>query len=512
MSLPIILIGEVVLAKETCQGPDPGYLQVSKGEKLEVLYVGAEGREDAAWIYAKRLEVDPQSLLEGWISRDSVELCRKANDVVIAATSGSTGQLQYSEGDRLKVKQWGRPENEREQNQIFVEKQTGEAGWISLTEIQRLECSGEETQRVWRQVLCEQDLIASPCLGEEKAAAGFAVYEKLEVSVPNGLVVEVLELKEDWAKVLLRQHICGWMPSENLSREPAEEPPPPPQGESKLAAAVRPPKPARAAPRAKQAKQASQLPTANGKEAAPTAKRVEAVAESQAPEAKPVVSTPVPAPPAPSAPLVSPAVTPVKATVEEDLPGSGSVHVATFGLECLDGELADRCHELGDGAHAIIPEPEIAEALQRRKFPSDVILDARMFPDPDAALLTRHSGRHHLIITRLCQHRNFGGWLQNAKSQFRQALHRQEKRGIGPMGPKISVAVYCRRGKHRSVAAACILKHIFLTEGFRCPEISHLSYAHWRNCCKMQCAECLQPPEELQVQLHHAYKHWSELP
>lgn len=197
MSLPIMLIGEVVLAKETCHGPDAGYLEVTKGEKLEVLYVGAEGREDEAWIYAKRLEV-VNGLLEGWISRDTVELCRKANDVVIAAMSGSTEQLQYSEGERLKVKQWGRPENDREQNQIFVENQNGEAGWIPLTEIKRLQSSVEETQRVWRQVLCEQDLVASPCL-QEKASAGYAVYEKLEVSVPIGLVVEVLELKEDWA-------------------------------------------------------------------------------------------------------------------------------------------------------------------------------------------------------------------------------------------------------------------------------------------------------------------------
>lgn len=484
MSLPIILIGEVVLAKETCHGPDAGYLEVTKGEKLEVLYVGTEKREDEAWLYARRLDV---ANAEGWISRDTVELCRKANDVVIAAMSGSTEKLQYSQGERLKVKQWGRLENDHEQNQIFVEKQNGEAGWIPLMAIERLQNSKvEETPRVWRQVLCQQDLVASPCLREEKASAGYAVYEKLEVSVPIGLVVEVLELKEDWAKVLLQQHICGWMKSEYLSTELAEEPPPPPQKDK-----VRPPKPARAAPRAKVQSQQAQ---ATQEAAAP--KKVEAVAEAAPQAAKTVVSTPVPVQ--------------VKAMVEEDR-SLGSVLVATFGLECLDGELADRCNELGGGAHAIIPEAEIADALERRKFPSDVILDARMFPDPDAALLTRHSGRHHLIITRLCQHRNFGWWLQNAKAQFRKALHRQERRGTGPMGPKISVAVYCRRGKHRSVAAACILKHIFLMDGFRCPEISHLSYVHWRNCCKMQCAECLQPPEELQVQLQHAYKHWSEL-
>ena len=30
--------------------------------------------------------------------------------------------------------------------------------------------------------------------------------------------------------------------------------------------------------------------------------------------------------------------------------------------------------------------------------------------------------------------------------------------------PHFGASRYCRRGKHRSVAAACILKHIFLTE------------------------------------------------
>ena len=30
---------------------------------------------------------------------------------------------------------------------------------------------------------------------------------------------------------------------------------------------------------------------------------------------------------------------------------------------------------------------------------------------------------------------------------------------------------YCKRGKHRSVATACILHHIFENEGFHCPQI-----------------------------------------
>ena len=35
----------------------------------------------------------------------------------------------------------------------------------------------------------------------------------------------------------------------------------------------------------------------------------------------------------------------------------------------------------------------------------------------------------------------------------------------------LASARYCRRGKHRSVAAACILRHIFQCEGYHCPEL-----------------------------------------
>eukprot|EP00434_Breviolum_minutum_P000065 symbB.v1.2.000057.t1/scaffold2.1/size812218/11 len=69
------------------------------------------------------------------------------------------------------------------------------------------------------------------------------------MSLPAGLVVEVLEKKEDWTKVLLRQHICGWMKSDNLSSEilnEANAPPAPPP-----VAKVPPPKPNRPAPRSK---------------------------------------------------------------------------------------------------------------------------------------------------------------------------------------------------------------------------------------------------------------------
>eukprot|EP00438_Fugacium_kawagutii_P006880 Skav204949 [mRNA] locus=scaffold3104:7120:25458:+ [translate_table: standard] len=44
-------------------------------------------------------------------------------------------------GTEHQVKQWGRPENPKELNQIFVETSSGEEGWISLSAVERLQTS-----------------------------------------------------------------------------------------------------------------------------------------------------------------------------------------------------------------------------------------------------------------------------------------------------------------------------------------------------------------------------------
>ena len=99
------------------------------------------------------------------------------------------------------------------------------------------------------------------------------------------------------------------------------------------------------------------------------------------------------------------------------------VHTVTFGLENLDSHLYDLC--AGQGAHIQVEEKILHAACKRRKIDADVILDARVFPDPDAQNLTRHSGRHHRIITRLCEHRNFDCWLRHAKQVILQACQRK---------------------------------------------------------------------------------------
>ena len=186
------------------------------------------------------------------------------------------------------------------------------------------------------------------------------------------------------------------------------------------------------------------------------------------------------------------------------------VHTVTFGLENMDSRLYDMC--AGQGAHIQVEEKVLDAALKRRKIDADVILDARMFPDPDSQNLRRHSGRHHGIITRLCEHRNFDGWLWHAKQVILRACQRKcAQVGMDRKAWCVTVALYCRSGKHRSVAGARIIEHILASAGFESVPVTHLSQSRWgSSMCKGMCFECQNPPPELQDVLNRAYEKWQK--
>ena len=186
------------------------------------------------------------------------------------------------------------------------------------------------------------------------------------------------------------------------------------------------------------------------------------------------------------------------------------VHMVTFGLENMDSHLYDMC--AGQGAHIQVEEKVLHAACKRRKIDADVILDARMFPDPDSQNLTRHSGRHHRIITRLCEHRNFDGWLRHAKQVILRACQRKcAQVGMDRKAWCVTVALYCRSGKHRSVAGARIIEHILASAGFESVPVTHLSQSRWgSSMCKGMCFECQNPPPELQDVLNRAYEKWQK--
>ena len=160
----------------------------------------------------------------------------------------------------------------------------------------------------------------------------------------------MLECKGEWTKVECYENVGGWVPSSSLNSDEVQIPPPTP--------------PTRAQPKSE------------SRAALPTIALQQDAAENPSVEV------------------------------------ARKIHTVTFGVENADSHLYDMC--AGQGAHNIqVAEEVLRAACKRRQVDADAIIDARMFPDPDAQYLTRHSGRHHLIITRLCKHRNFAGWLQS---------------------------------------------------------------------------------------------------
>ena len=125
-----------------------------------------------------------------------------------------------------------------------------------------------------------------------------------------------------------------------------------------------------------------------------------------------------------------------------------------------------------------------------------------------------HTCHHHQIIARILTDRFFNRRLDGMRRKFHKAwgykLMNNEGRGEGPI--HITVAVYCRSGKHRSVAAAIVLGHIFKAMGWSCEEEpTHLSRTQWGNkSCKWNCDECAQKPNQLSVLFNRALQLWQE--
>ncbi len=75
---------------------------------------------------------------------------------------------------------------------------------------------------------------------------------------------------------------------------------------------------------------------------------------------------------------------------------------------------------------------------------------------------------------------------------------------------EVGIALYCRAGKHRSVAGGIILRHILGAEGWS-GGLRHLSRESWaRHCCHGRCAACLAGPPALQAALGAAHDMWRQ--
>jgi len=186
----------------------------------------------------------------------------------------------------------------------------------------------------------------------------------------------------------------------------------------------------------------------------------------------------------------------------------------TFGLENCDDVLAEQCRQYGGGGGATVRvnDEDLLAALQRSGVPyADVIIDARQFPQHEERPLTKHTGNHPEILKQLIHHRNFDKWLPWVKRKFTKAMidwFQEEDKQHGADRRHFIVVMYCKSGRHRSVAASEILRHIFLETGWACLKTRHLSLAHTRTLCGTKCWDCAQRPPDCQEALSLALKLW----
>ena len=182
-----------------------------------------------------------------------------------------------------------------------------------------------------------------------------------------------------------------------------------------------------------------------------------------------------------------------KKTTPQPQPAKVELDLRTFGLENFDPELQKLCREGGGGNRVEIRKHILKQALKRQQQPPpDLIFDARHFRDPDAHQLGRlHPGMHPQLLEKFVQHKDFKPYMQQVARLWREAVEKKKRRG-----ENFVVFVYCRWGKHRSVAIAELLQRIGVAvEGLQSRKITHLSKRHWGwSKCRGNCQECAHDP------------------
>ena len=135
------------------------------------------------------------------------------------------------------------------------------------------------------------------------------------------------------------------------------------------------------------------------------------------------------------------------------------------------------------------------------------IIPCTQFNDPYGRQFGKHIGEHSAMISGLVFDHEFNSWLGSVKRMVLAELARKDD---------ILVVCVCKRGRHRSVAAARILTHVFATCGVG--EVSqfprHLARKSWWNGICTDCESCavgqVMNPEKRRS-LAHAVLQWRQL-
>ena len=97
----------------------------------------------------------------------------------------------------------------------------------------------------------------------------------------------------------------------------------------------------------------------------------------------------------------------------------------------------------------------------------------------------KHIGTHPVIMKEMSNHPRFRGELGKVRDALFKYLH------LGPSAAEpFTIAVFCRSGRHRSVAMATFLYHcLHWGMGMELVSFDHLT-DYWRGTCRGACPTC----------------------
>lgn len=128
----------------------------------------------------------------------------------------------------------------------------------------------------------------------------------------------------------------------------------------------------------------------------------------------------------------------------------------------------------------------------------DLNIDLRLFRDPGAGPLKTHDGHHPDIMARLVEHPEFEDFLRSVRRQIEAKVEERrraaDKAGGGgePIFVTLRVGLYCKSGRHRSVAFGNLMHYIGENHDslFRSVDLCHQDLnAHGRERC--DCTICM---------------------
>ncbi len=197
-------------------------------------------------------------------------------------------------------------------------------------------------------------------------------------------------------------------------------------------------------------------------------------------------------------------------------PAPTTVQLITMGIELLGrshpGDVTRRLavvahgHGRGGGRGPHVDDTLVLDALveagvvDRADAQFVVVADCRGFSDPARTALRNHLGTNAQNLRGFAGHPEFRAWAR--KTQRCIAAQFAE-------GRRNTVVAFCKKGRHRSVAAAAVLEAVMASDSvaMRAP-VMHLAKRYWwQGACGM-CPLCAAASDEKRRILDAAVAEW----